>query len=81
MLTLTTKLPNSEKRTREVKKMPLRCQKLPGDKAHEGIGVVDVGSPKPLLDRSKQGRILQGVFALNLSMKTMNTEYNRFVSH
>jgi ectoine hydroxylase-related dioxygenase (phytanoyl-CoA dioxygenase family) len=34
----------------EVKKMPVRCQELLGYKAHEGIGVVDVGSPMALLD-------------------------------
>jgi ectoine hydroxylase-related dioxygenase (phytanoyl-CoA dioxygenase family) len=34
----------------DVKKMPLRCQELLGYKAHEGIGVVDVGSPMALLD-------------------------------
>ena len=34
----------------EVKKMPRRCQELLGYKAHEGIGVVDVGSPMALLD-------------------------------
>ena len=33
----------------EVKKMPVRCQELLGYKAHEGIGVVDVGSPMALL--------------------------------
>lgn len=34
----------------EVRKMPVRCQELLGYKAHEGIGVVDVGSPMALLD-------------------------------
>jgi ectoine hydroxylase-related dioxygenase (phytanoyl-CoA dioxygenase family) len=33
----------------EVRKMPVRCQELLGYKAHEGIGVVDVGSPMALL--------------------------------
>ena len=33
-----------------VKTMPKRCQELLGYKAHEGIGVVDVGSPMMLLD-------------------------------
>ena len=33
-----------------VKKMPVRCQELLGYKAHQGIGVVDVGSPMALLD-------------------------------
>jgi hypothetical protein len=33
----------------EVKKMPVRCQELLGYKSHEGIGVVDVGSPMSLL--------------------------------
>jgi hypothetical protein len=32
-----------------VKSMPVRCQELLGYKAHEGIGVVDVGSPMDLL--------------------------------
>ncbi|HHZ67421.1 MAG TPA: hypothetical protein EYN52_05850 [Alphaproteobacteria bacterium] len=32
-----------------VKNMPVRCQELLGYKAHEGIGVVDVGSPMKLL--------------------------------
>ena len=32
-----------------VKRMPKRCQELLGYKAHEGIGVVDVGSPMVLL--------------------------------
>jgi hypothetical protein len=32
-----------------VKTMPVRCQELLGYKAHEGIGVVDVGSPMNLL--------------------------------
>lgn len=34
----------------KVKKMPKRVQELIGYKAHEGIGVVDVGSPMVLLD-------------------------------
>ena len=34
----------------EVRKMPVRCQELLGYKAHEGIGVVDVGSPMVFLD-------------------------------
>jgi len=34
----------------KVKKMPRRVQELIGYKAHEGIGVVDVGSPMVLLD-------------------------------
>lgn len=34
----------------EARKMPTRCQELLGYKAHEGIGVVDVGSPMVLLD-------------------------------
>lgn len=33
----------------EVRRMPIRCQELLGYKAHEGIGVVDVGSPMALL--------------------------------
>ena len=33
----------------DVKKMPVRCQELLGYKPHEGIGVVDVGSPMKLL--------------------------------
>ena len=33
----------------DVKKMPVRCQELLGYKAHDGIGVVDVGSPMKLL--------------------------------
>ena len=33
----------------DVKKMPVRCQELLGYKAHQGIGVVDVGSPMKLL--------------------------------
>lgn len=33
----------------EVRKMPVRCQELLGYKAHEGVGVVDVGSPMSLL--------------------------------
>ena len=33
-----------------VRQMPARCQELLGYKAHEGIGVVDVGSPMVLLD-------------------------------
>ena len=36
----------------DVKKMPVRCQELLGYKAHEGIGVVDVGSPMKLLAQS-----------------------------
>jgi ectoine hydroxylase-related dioxygenase (phytanoyl-CoA dioxygenase family) len=35
----------------EVRKMPARCQELLGYKAHEGIGVVDVGSPMALLNQ------------------------------
>ena len=35
-----------------VKNMPVRCQELLGYKAHEGIGVVDVGSPMKLLAQS-----------------------------
>ena len=38
----------------EVKKMPIRCQELLGYKAHEGIGVVDVGSPMALLKQGKE---------------------------
>lgn len=34
----------------KVKKMPKRVQELIGYKAHDGIGVVDVGSPMVLLD-------------------------------
>ncbi|MGB1012316.1 MAG: phytanoyl-CoA dioxygenase family protein [Thiolinea sp.] len=33
----------------DAKKMPVRCQELLGYKAHQGIGVVDVGSPMALL--------------------------------
>ena len=33
----------------DTKKMPVRCQELLGYKAHQGIGVVDVGSPMALL--------------------------------
>ena len=34
----------------EVREMPVRCQELLGYKAHDGIGVVDVGSPMALLE-------------------------------
>lgn len=34
----------------DVRMMPVRCQELLGYKAHDGIGVVDVGSPMALLD-------------------------------
>ena len=33
----------------QVKQMPTRVQELLGYKAHDGIGVVDVGSPMALL--------------------------------
>ncbi len=36
----------------EVRKMPVRCQELLGYKAHDGIGVVDVGSPMALLEEA-----------------------------
>jgi hypothetical protein len=34
----------------QVKRMPIRCQELLGYKAHEAVGVVDVGSPMALLN-------------------------------